>query len=70
MPTLETLDILDTLDEFTKAYIEALLWAETDGDKPLDNDHSAYDLAPGAGAVYRRLRAIPAGQCRRPCPIR
>ena len=43
-----TLDVVDTLDEFTKAYIVAMLWAETDGDKPLDDDHGIYDLAPEA----------------------
>ena len=37
----------DTLDEFTKAYIEAALWSSTDdNDDPLDSNYSLSDIAP------------------------
>jgi hypothetical protein len=42
-----------TIDEFTTAYIKALLWAENDestpqGGRPLDDNYTIDDLAPEA----------------------
>lgn len=44
---------MQTLDEFTRAYVECLLWAETDnateqGGEPLDRNYGAEDFAPEA----------------------
>lgn len=36
------------LDIFTRAYIECLLWASTDDETPLDENHSIGDIAPEA----------------------
>lgn len=36
-----------TIDKFTRAYIECALWSSTDDkDEPLDKNYSLYDLAP------------------------
>ena len=38
---------MQTLDEFTRAYIEAALWSSTtDDDTPMDRDYSVSDIAP------------------------
>ena len=39
------------MDQFTQAYIECALWSSTDDrDEPLDQEFSAYHLAPAARA--------------------
>ncbi len=47
------LDIIDSLDPFTRAYIEAALWStmdssRPDGGDPLDKNYNIYDIAPEA----------------------
>lgn len=44
---------VDSIDEFTRAYIECALWSETDnadesGGEPLDANYSIEDIAPEA----------------------
>lgn len=34
------------IDSFTLAYIQCALWAETDGDEPLDRNYDITDLEP------------------------
>ena len=51
--TTATLVSLDQLDEFTRAYLECCLWAETDesderGGQPLDDNYTLDDFAPEA----------------------
>ncbi len=43
---------VDSLDEFTRAYVEAALWSTTDesdesGGNPMDDNYDAWDIAPG-----------------------
>lgn len=49
-------NVVDSLDEFTRAYIECALWSETDnsrddGGDPLDKNYSIEDIAPEALAI-------------------
>lgn len=42
----------ETLDDFTRAYLEAALWSETDDDgRPLDERHTLADFEPAAIAA-------------------
>lgn len=43
---------METLDDFTRAYLETALWAETDDDgRPLDERHTLADFEPEAIAA-------------------
>jgi hypothetical protein len=42
-----------SLQVFTESYIRTALWAETDGEEPLDANHSAEDIAPETVARMR-----------------
>jgi hypothetical protein len=64
-----------SLKTFTNAYIECLLWAETDDDgTPLDRTYSAEDLAPEArenidrdcAAFYAQAEPMYAGRYNEP----
>ena len=37
---------IDTLDAFTRAYMECALWSSSDGDTPLDSNNGIEDIAP------------------------
>lgn len=49
--TATTAELLETLDDFTRAYLEAAFWAETDnstdaGGDPVEDNYSFDDLDP------------------------
>jgi hypothetical protein len=51
--TAVTPETIAALDAFTRAYLECLLWAETDnadesGGEPLDRNYDFYDFDPGS----------------------
>jgi hypothetical protein len=39
---------IDTLDDFTRAYLECALWSSNDGDRPLDANYGLFDFSPEA----------------------
>ena len=50
--TITTAELLSTIDDFTRAYLEALFWAETDnsdentGGDPIEDNYEFDDLDP------------------------
>ena len=58
------------LDEFTQAYVECAMWAETDGEEPLDRHFTIDDIAPESLAAmvadcarFQRENADRVGDC-------
>jgi hypothetical protein len=42
---VDKIDVIKGLDEFTRAYLSAALWASDDGEQPLDKHYGLVDIA-------------------------